>query len=119
MATNHPEVTAMIAKLPSPQKEICEQLRTMIGTEFPAVEEKWGWSRPLYAVGNKQVCYMVANKNDVNFGFDQGANLDDPKGLLAGTGAKMRHLKIRKLEEADFDYYKQLVAQALNLVPTA
>lgn len=115
MATNNPEVTAMIEKLSSPQKEICEQLRTMIGTEFPAVEEKWGWSRPLYAVGNQHVCYMVANKNDVNFGFEQGAKLDDPKGLLVGTGVNMRHLKIRTLQEADFDYYKLLLAQALNL----
>ncbi|MEZ4661870.1 MAG: DUF1801 domain-containing protein [Caldilineaceae bacterium] len=118
MPTNNQEVTAMIEGLNSPQKEICAQLRRLIDREFPALEEKWRWSRPVYATADGNICYMVANKNDVNFGFDHGAKLDDPKGLLKGTGANMRHTKIRKLEELDLDYCQVLLAQAIEIAHT-
>ena len=115
MAADNQEVTAMIEGLDSPKKEICAQLRMMISREFPDITEKWRWSRPVYATADGHICYMVANKNDVNFGFDDGVKLDDPKGLLQGTGAHMRHIKIRKLEELDLDYYQALVAQAIQI----
>ncbi|MEZ4706489.1 MAG: DUF1801 domain-containing protein [Caldilineaceae bacterium] len=118
MATNNQEVTATIKGLDSPQKEICTQLRMMIGREFPNLEEKWRWSRPVYATGDGNICYMVANKNDVNLGFDHGAKLDDPKGLLKGAGANMRHIKIRKLEELDLGYCQELLAQAIQIAHT-
>ncbi len=118
MATDKSQVTAMIEMLRSPQKEICTQLRMMIAEKFPALEEKWRWSRPVYAIGKENICYMVANKHDINFGFDDGAKLNDPKGLLMGTGANMRHLKIRKLEELDLDYCQALLAQALQIAET-
>ncbi|MEZ4621962.1 MAG: DUF1801 domain-containing protein [Caldilineaceae bacterium] len=115
MTTRTPQVTAMIAELSSPQKEICEQLRTLITTQFPDLEEKWGWSRPLYATKQGTICYFVANKNDVNFGFERGAHFDDPKGLLRGTGANMRHVKIRTEEEMDLGYDETLLAQAFQI----
>jgi hypothetical protein len=31
----------------------------------------------------------------VNVGFFVGASLDDPAGLLQGTGKRMRHVKLR------------------------
>jgi len=112
--TENKQVTDMIAALDSPQKEICHQLRTMIATKFPALEENWKWSRPVYATKAGNCCYMIANKTDVNFGFEHGAKLDDPKGLLAGTGANMRHIKLRKLEEVDLAYCEMLLAQAVE-----
>ena len=115
MTTDNNEVTAMIDALSSPRKEICEQLRTMMGIGFPELEEKWRWSRPVYGTSDGLVCYMVANKNDVNFGFEHGAKLDDPKGVLLGTGANMRHIKIRKLEELDLEYYSTLLVQAIQI----
>jgi hypothetical protein len=94
VATDNSQVTVMIESLRSPQKEICTQLRMMIAENFPMLEEKWRWSRPVYAIGKENICHMVANKHDVNFGFDHGAKLADPKELLMGTGANMRHIKI-------------------------
>jgi hypothetical protein len=35
----------------------------------------------------------------VSLGFIRGAKLDDPDGLLEGTGASVRHIKLRSLEE--------------------
>ena len=35
----------------------------------------------------------------VSLGFIRGAKLDDPDGLLEGTGASVRHVKLRSPEE--------------------
>lgn len=35
----------------------------------------------------------------VSLGFIRGARLDDPDGLLEGTGASVRHVKLRSPEE--------------------
>ena len=119
MPIDNQQVTTFISGLNSPQKEICQQLRTMIKANFPEIEEKWGWSRPLYATPAGYVCYMVANKHDVNLGFEHGVQLTDPKGLLMGTGINQRHLKIRKLADLDLEYYQQLLAQAIKIPTTA
>ena len=35
----------------------------------------------------------------MNLGFNDGATLDDPKGILKGTGAQIRHITIKTPEE--------------------
>jgi len=111
--TDNEDVTRYIENAPSPQQEILRRLRELIGTGFPQLQERFGWSRPLYYDAGTAVCYLMANKNDVNLGFDFGSRLDDPKGLLTGTGINKRHIKIKDVAELDLDYYRQLLAQAL------
>jgi hypothetical protein len=40
-------------------------------------------------------------KNHTNVGFFYGAYLDDPAGLLEGTGRNMRHVKLKPGRERD------------------
>ena len=42
----------------------------------------------------------IALREWVNLGFYQGVDLADPKELLEGTGARMRHVKIRSIDGA-------------------
>ena len=46
-------------------------------------------------VGNAAFAYVGVHKTHVNVGFFLGAFLDDPEGLLEGSGKRMRHVKIR------------------------
>lgn len=116
MPTDNNEVTQYLESLPSPQKEICQNLREMIGAKFPNLREQFKWSRPVYGTeSGGDVCYMVANQSDVNFGFDFGTKLPDPQNLLVGTGVNKRHLKFRNLEELDVDYCEQLLGEAVAL----
>ncbi|MGH7290607.1 MAG: DUF1801 domain-containing protein, partial [Myxococcota bacterium] len=39
-------------------------------------------------------CHVAAYSDYVNLGFSRGAALDDPDGLLVGSGASIRHLRI-------------------------
>lgn len=70
-----------------------------------------------YGVGPKKMSegytYILPYKNWVNLGFYKGAVLEDKNGLLEGTGKKMRHIKIRSLEDAERPEIKELLKLAL------
>jgi hypothetical protein len=58
---------------------------------------------PTACVGDAAFAYVNVFTAHVNVGFFQGASLDDPHGLLTGTGRFMRHVKIgpgRRVDEA-------------------
>ena len=69
-----------------------------------------------YGVGPRKMidgcAYILPYAAWVNLGFYQGAGLTDPEALLEGTGAKMRHMKIRSLDEAQRPAVRALVAAA-------
>ena len=58
--------------------------------------------------------YILPYRNWVNLGFYQGTEIDDPEGLLEGTGAKLRHVKVRSVEEAKQPSIVALVERALE-----
>ena len=39
-------------------------------------------------------CHVAAYRSHVNLGFNRGVELEDPSGLLRGTGAKIRHARL-------------------------
>lgn len=39
-------------------------------------------------------CHVPIYEGHVNLGFNRGAELDDPHGLLGGTGKLIRHLRL-------------------------
>jgi hypothetical protein len=58
---------------------------------------------PVACVEDAAFAYVNAFKSHVNVGFFHGADLDDPAGLLEGSGKRMRHVKLelgRELNEA-------------------
>jgi hypothetical protein len=56
--------------------------------------------------------YVNAFSAHVNVGFLEGASLDDPAGLLEGSGKRMRHVKLRWGEQADEAALAALIAAA-------
>ncbi len=56
--------------------------------------------------------YIMPFGSWVNLGFFRGATLADPQGLLEGTGKKMRHVKVRSLEDAERHGIRQLISDA-------
>ena len=71
-----------------------------------------------YGLGPKKMSegyvYVLPHKSWVNLGFYKGADLKDPKNLLEGTGAKMRHVKLRSIEDANRASIHALVKEALR-----
>lgn len=60
------KVETYIEKQKSPQKEICRQVRKIILTTFPEIEEEMKWGVPTYGGGK---FYVVALKGHVNIGY--------------------------------------------------
>lgn len=89
-----PRVDEYIASLKGERRELAESLRAIVAAAAPTLTEAFKWSRPVYR-GRAFVCYLHAAKDHVKLGFYRGAELDDPEGLLEGTGAGMRHVKVR------------------------
>jgi hypothetical protein len=63
-------------------------------------------------VGGVALAYVDAFKAHVNVGFFRGAGLDDPHGLLQGTGRFMRHVKIPATGEVDAPALTALIREA-------
>lgn len=87
-----------------------------------AVEVVWPKQRiASYGVGPKKMsehsCYVAVFEGHVNLGFYYGADLDDPKGLLEGTGKALRHIKLREVAQLTDPALLQLVAAAVKHYP--
>jgi hypothetical protein len=64
---------------------------------------------PTVCVQDAPFAYVAAFRAHVDVGFFHGAFLDDPAGLLEGTGKRMRHVKLRPGEAVDATALARLV----------
>jgi hypothetical protein len=67
---------------------------------------------PTACVGDAAFGYVNAFRVHVNVGFFCGAMLDDPAGLLEGTGKRMRHVKLRWAQQVNAITLSELIAAA-------
>ena len=94
--------------------EVTARVRVIVTNAAPEAKESIKWAQPVFEL-NGPFCYMKAFKNSVNFGFWRGVDLDDAKGLLEGTGEKMRHVKLESVEDIDDQAFAAYVKQAVQL----
>ena len=67
---------------------------------------------PTACVGDAAFGYVNAFSAHVNVDFFHGAMLDDPAGLLQGTGRRMRHVKLRWAQQVNVVALSELIAAA-------
>ncbi|HJU38839.1 MAG TPA: DUF1801 domain-containing protein [Tahibacter sp.] len=67
---------------------------------------------PVACVGDAPFAYVNTFAHHVNVGFFRGASLDDPAGLLQGSGKRMRHVKLKPGAPCDDDALHALVRAA-------
>lgn len=67
---------------------------------------------PTACVGDAAFGYVNAFTAHVNVGFFCGSFLDDPAGLLEGSGKRMRHVKLRWGQPVDAEALGTLIAAA-------
>lgn len=103
-----------IAELPETQAEMVREVRQIILKAAPEAEESIKWAQPVYEI-NGPFAYIKAFKNSVNFGFWRGVDINDPDGLLQGSGEKMRHVKLNNLDDINEPIFVNFVQQAVKL----
>jgi hypothetical protein len=67
---------------------------------------------PVACVGHTPFGYVKSFKSHVNVGFFYGAALEDPAGLLEGSGRRMRHVKLKPGPELNVAPLRDLIDAA-------
>ena len=113
MATSK-NVDSWISEHDPALRQICHALRNLILLTDPGLSESIKWSNPVYEKNGK-IMHLAATERYVALGFFDGTGLADPQGRLEGTGRKMRHIKVRALEDVDNDQFTSWIRQAIAL----
>ena len=58
--------------------------------------------------------HIATYSNHVNLGFDRGTELDDPTGLLKGTGKLIRHIRLNSVHDLKGDAVTALIEDAVR-----
>lgn len=109
----------LLAETEASLRPIATRLREVVLEVHPEAVEvvRLGDRAATYGLGPRKMsegyCYVLPYQRWVNLGFYQGALLPDPRHLLEGTGARLRHVKVRSLEDTDAPALRELVAAAL------
>ena len=105
-----------VGRLAAWKQDVAKELRALIRSASRELTEevKWGW--PCYTAGGKCVCGFMDMKTSVNLVLYQGAELDDPDGLIEGTGKSMRHVKLRGVEDIHKQAFTRFVKESVKLV---
>ena len=67
---------------------------------------------PTACVGDAAFAYVDAFRAHVNVGFFLGTELDDPAGLLRGSGKFMRHVQLKPGSQPDAAALEKLIETA-------
>lgn len=110
-----PEVDRHLAGLDDELRPVAEKVRETIVDELPDAEEGFAWSRPVYKLNGRHVCYVTASKGHVTVGFNHGRSLTDPDGALEGEGKQMAHTKARSLDDLDEERLRGWLREARRL----
>ena len=97
----------ILARFDPQVRDLAVKTRSLIQDLYPdVVEVPWPRQNVVgYGVGPKKMsehfCYIAFHKDHVNLGFNQGAELADPTGLLEGPGKTMHHTRISEPEDLE------------------
>ena len=107
-------VRAWLESLPAEKRALIEALRGLIASAAPLAHEIISrdavWYSPPHS--GYPIFYLTVFAAHVNLGFFYGGFVPDPEGLLIGSGKRMRHLKIRSVQETENPAIASLLVQA-------
>jgi len=96
-------------------RKVARALRRFVKDTIPGTKETVNaWGIPTFEAQDP-FCFYMVGKNHVTFGFHFGTSLEDPEGLLEGTGKNIRHVKLRAAEDLEQKGLKRLVQAAARL----
>jgi len=93
--------------------ETVMQLRGLVFSINPQIEERVMYGGVMFSLKNDWGGVFV-RKNHISFEFAFGVHLNDPDGLLEGTGEFRRHLKLRGSVDIENKKVAFFIKQALE-----
>jgi len=98
-----PEFQPVVAMIRAVMKECAPNAKEIISYGIPAYK------------ANRILAVISPTKKDITLAFSRGAEFEDRYGLLQGVGKISKHVKIKKLADANKDALCYYIQQALEL----
>jgi hypothetical protein len=95
----HKSIDVWLAEGPLELRSIAQKWFALMRGCGDDVRELMHDGCPVACVEDAPFGYVNSFKNHVNVGFFYGAALEDPAGLLEGSGKRMRHVKLKPASE--------------------
>lgn len=114
MSRAHPGVDAYFAELPAWQQEVCRELRDIIWSADPAIEETIKRTVRPYFVLDGNVCAILGTKDHVNL-FLYDPTVPDPEGII-NQGHDNKTAKAIQIYEGDTINRRALTAMLRQIV---
>lgn len=118
--TLHPDFERVLSDRPLEVQFLYRDTRRLILDAYPESNELLYHTHALTSVysPSRQLkhafCHIPVYANHLNLGFNAGTRLDDPSGLLEGTGALIRHVPIRDRTDLENPDLNALIQRALD-----
>jgi hypothetical protein len=93
--------------------DIVAMLRALMRECAPDATERISYGLPMW-IGKSTLAWISPTKRDITFGFTFGGEFEDRYGLLKGAGKHAKHVKIRKLADANQAALRSYIQQALD-----
>lgn len=113
-----PTVTDLLDRYPPPIRALTEDLRTLVQQAVPDAKEsvRLGWQSLGYAAPKAGYFFGLFPKQDCVLAlFEWGVLLPDPDHVLEGSGAQVRFVTVRQVDEATQAALRKLTDAALSL----
>jgi hypothetical protein len=108
-------VSEYVRRVPADLRPTLQAARRMIKAIAPKAKETAWRTWPIrYSMDGLYVAAVGNHPRWVSIYFFRGARLADPDGVLEGTGAWMRHIKLRAPKDANARAVKGMVRQAFR-----
>ena len=111
----YPSFDAYLADQPPANQTVIRALRKLVKRAAPALVEGVKYGNGCWLQGKYPIAYVYAAPDHTQFGFIAGARLKDPKHLLEGKGAYVRHVPLRSTRDIAERELVALLTQAVEL----
>jgi len=113
------EIEELLSHYPERVRETAAAARALLTSVLPDIEEGADNTAKLigysYGPGYRGlVCTLILSKTGVKLGIFRGAELPDPKALMAGAGKVHRHVQLRSPADLKRPGLKALLQAALK-----
>ena len=98
--------------------DIARALRDTVLDAWPGAIEWFDPGNGLLAIGSERAMKalqfaIIPHKSWVNLQLADGAELPDPDGRIEGTGKRIRHVKVRSVDDARSEWLRRVIAAQL------
>ncbi len=114
------QVERLLARHGPTVQAVARALRDLIRREFEGAVERVDFGNRLLAYGRSMkmrdlTFAVVPHSAHVNLQLADGVDLPDPTDIVEGTGKRIRHVKIRSVEQAASPPVREIVRAQIAL----